>query len=262
MLPRDYTTKRAKSQMEIWGMSCRNKVRRKSLLPGKHSRRVRGTGGWNRKMGTGHFRSDCDSEALEEAERQLVRRAQAGEGEAFGELVRRYQRPVYRLAYRLLMHHADAEDVVQETFVRAYRYLQSFDPRRSFQRWLYAIAVRECHRLQRREGRLSVVELDESLPDPAWVSSPERVYAHRELGAEIQRALLKLSWHQRTALILSAVEGLPSAEVAEVLGCSATTARIHLFRARKNLRRALHAYLAGPDLARTPNEPDQAPAKG
>jgi RNA polymerase sigma-70 factor (ECF subfamily) len=209
-------------------------------------------------MGTGHFKADCDSEA----EQQLVRRAQAGEEEAFGALVQRYQRPVYRLAYRLLMHHADAEDVVQETFLRAYRYLPSFDPQRSFRRWLYAIAVRECHRLQRGRGRLPVVELDESLPDPAWASSPEQVYAQRELGAEIQRALLTLSWHQRTALILSAVEGLPSAEVAEVLGCSAPTARIHLFRARKNLRRALHRYLEGPELARTSNEPDQAPAKG
>lgn len=249
-------------KVKIWGAVLRNAMRRKSSSPGKHFPKVHGTGRRNREMGTGHFRADCDSEALEEAERQLVLQAQAGEGEAFGELVRRYQRPVYRLAYRLLMHHADAEDVVQETFLRAYRYLQSFDPRRSFRRWLYAIAVRECHRLQQREGRLSVVELDESLPDPAWGSSPDRVYAHRELGAEIQRALLKLSWHQRTALILSAVEGLPSAEVAEVLGCSAPTARIHLFRARKNLRRALHGYLEGPDLARTPNEPDQAPAEG
>lgn len=199
---------------------------------------------------------------MEQAEQQLIHRAQAGEGEAFGELVRRYQQPVYRLAYRLLMHHADAEDVVQETFIRAYRYLPSFDPRRSFQRWLYAIAVHECHRLRRGAGRLPVVELDESLPDPAWASSPERVYAQQELGKEIQQALLKLSWHQRTALILSAVEGLPSAEVAEILGCSAPTARIHLFRARKNLRRALRSYVQGSDLAPGSKKPDPATFQG
>jgi RNA polymerase sigma-70 factor (ECF subfamily) len=197
---------------------------------------------------------------MELTEQQLITRAQAGDGEAFGELVQRYQRPVYRLAYRILLHHADAEDVVQETFLRAYRYLQSFDARRDFQHWLYAIAVNECHRLRRWLGRLPVVELDESLPDPAWASSPERVYAQRELGEEIQRALLKLSPHQRTALILSEVEGLKSAEVAEVLGCSATTARAHLFRARQNLRKALRGYLEEPEP--TQSQQERAEAEG
>ena len=186
------------------------------------------------------------------ADQQLIIQAQAGDGEAFGELVQRYQRRVYRMVYRILMHHADAEDVVQETFLRAYRYLRSFDVSRDFRRWLYAIAVNECHRLRRGLSRLPVVELDESLPDPAWTSSPEDVYAQRELGAEVQRALLKLSHHQRTALILAEVEGLKSAEVAEILGCSATTVRAHLFRARKNLRKALRNYLGEP-------EPEQAP---
>jgi len=180
---------------------------------------------------------------MEQAERELVSRAQAGDGAAFGELVERYLQAVYRVVYRLLLDQADAEDVVQETFLRAYRYLPRYQPEREFRHWLYAIAVNECHRFRSRWRRMELVPLEETFPDPTWQSSPERTALYHELTGEVRKAMQKLSAQQRAALVLMEVEGLSSTEAGEVLGCSATTARAHLFRAKQRLRRELRAYL-------------------
>lgn len=180
---------------------------------------------------------------MEQAERELVSRAQAGDSAAFGELMERYLSAVYRVAYRLLLDQADAEDVVQETFLRAYRYLPRYQPEREFRHWLYAIAVNECHRFRSRWRRVEPLPLEETVPDSTWQSSPEQVALSQELSREVRKAVQKLSTQQRAALVLMEVEGLSSAEAGEVLGCSDTTARAHLFRAKQRLRRELRAYL-------------------
>jgi RNA polymerase sigma-70 factor (ECF subfamily) len=178
------------------------------------------------------------------AEQELIAKAQAGDGEAFREVVKRYQQAVYRLAYRFLLHHDDAEDVVQETFVRAYLKLHTFDRRRGFRAWLYTIAVHECRRVARHRIRWAAVEpLDEGIPDPAWASSPEQAYARRDLAREVRRAVLRLSLRQRAALILMEVEGLSSEEAGQIIGCSPATARTHLHRAKERLRQELWEYV-------------------
>lgn len=180
---------------------------------------------------------------MDVSDRELVSKVRAGDRAAFGELMRRHQQAVYRVAYRLLLNHADAEDAVGEIFLRAYRYLHTFDSEQDFRHWLLAIAVRQSCTARRQRERHPVESLEESIPAPAGSSSPERSYAERELAEQIRRSLGVLPAHQRAAFVLVEVEGLTSPEAGKILGCSAATVRTHLYRAKQRLREELREYL-------------------
>lgn len=158
----------------------------------------------------------------------LVRAAQNGDVDAFEELVRRYQTSIYRVALRMLGSRADAQDAVQETFVRAWRALPRFRHDSAISTWLYRIVTRRA--LDRIASRRSTGTLDEveveAGPDPAQAAE------HQERLRAIRRAIAKLPPDQRAALVLREFEGLSYQEVAQVLGASVPAIKTRIHRAR------------------------------
>lgn len=158
----------------------------------------------------------------------LVRAAQNGDVDAFEELVRRYQTSIYRVALRMLGSGADAQDAVQETFVRAWRALPRFRHDSAISTWLYRIVTRRA--LDRIASRRSTGTLDEveveAGPDPAQAAE------HQERLRAIRRAIAKLPPDQRAALVLREFEGLSYQEVAQVLGASVPAVKTRIHRAR------------------------------
>jgi RNA polymerase sigma-70 factor (ECF subfamily) len=177
------------------------------------------------------------------SDRELVDDARRGDAQAFGVLVRRYQKRIYRLAVHLLRDAAEAEDVTQDTFVRAYGALDRFDGRSEPFTWMYRIAVNlslnaiRSRKSSRRattpddpriEGLL--VEHRSSLANPAAAS------ADRQLAMALCDAMDALSDTLRTTLVLVGVDGLSHAEAAQVLGCPEGTVAWRVHEARKKLR--------------------------
>jgi RNA polymerase sigma-70 factor (ECF subfamily) len=161
-------------------------------------------------------------------------------------LVERHSRALFGLAFRMTGNEQDAEDVVQESLLRAYRQIGKFDERSSFGTWLYRIAVNcslDLVRARKRRGEQTApvdAEMDdpvESLaaPDP----TPDRVAMSGEARGRIAAAMNQLSASERTAFVLRHFEGLCIDEVSRVLGCQPAAARHSVFRAVKKLRRAL-----------------------
>lgn len=171
-----------------------------------------------------------------DADHELVRACQRGEKEAFDRLVERYQRDVYRLCYRYVNDHEDANDLAQDAFLKAWRGVARFRGESAFSTWLYRIAVNTClnHRAQRRPPGS---ELPEALADPR-----RRVDASVESADEARRvreAVARLPEKQRATLILKVYQELTHEEVAEILGATVGTVKSNLFHALANLRRLL-----------------------
>lgn len=171
-----------------------------------------------------------------------IEQSRQGDHEAFASLVRRHQRMIYALAYRMTGSAADAEDVTQETFIRAHAQLGTFRAQARFSSWLYRIAVNHCLNWRQRAGRRE--QLHHSWQ--ALRAEPaSRDHTHTQ---KVQAALLKLKPKQRAAIVLTIYDGLSHAEAARALGCSETTVSWRLFAARAKLRRWLKdAKTGGPD---------------
>jgi RNA polymerase sigma-70 factor, ECF subfamily len=158
----------------------------------------------------------------------LVRAAQDGDVDAFEELVRRYQTSIYRVALRMLGSRADAQDAVQDTFVRAWRSLPRFRHDSAISTWLYRIVTRRALdkiASRRSTGRLDEVEI-EAGPDPAQTAE------HQERFRAVRRAIADLPPEQRAALVLREFEGLSYQEVAQVVGASVPAIKTRIHRAR------------------------------
>lgn len=189
----------------------------------------------------------------EPADEELVARAREGDTGAFDLLVRRYQRRIYALAYHMTSHHQDADDVVQETFTKAYRSLRRFHGRSSFYTWLYAIASNLSLNLLRRRKRrqsTSLDQLDEDgfANDPAFVDTTlaadtPRQVRMREIQEKLNEALLTLSDDHRAVVVMHDIEGVPHTEIARILAVSEGTVRSRLFYARRLLQSMLADYL-------------------
>jgi RNA polymerase sigma-70 factor (ECF subfamily) len=171
-----------------------------------------------------------------EAEREAVETCRRGEREAFDRLVVRYQRDVYRLCYRYVNNHEDANDLAQEVFLRAWRGISRFRGESSFSTWLYRIAVNTCLNF-RALRRPTTQELPATLADPV----PGAV-TRAESDEEAQRlrtAVSRLPEKQRATLILKVYHELTHEEVAGILGSSVGTVKANLFHALRNLRRLM-----------------------
>ena len=185
--------------------------------------------------------SDADDRR---AELDLARRAHRGDAAAFDELVRRFHRPVLRFCWRLLrsatgfaLGSPDAEDLAQETFVRAFVHFERFDPERPMLPWLVAIARRLCLDLLRRRKVSTRVE---SMPvSDALTPSPEGEAAFREQLSRLDRALADLAEGPREAIILFHIEEMPYRDIAAALEVPMGTVMTWLHRGRAQLRRAL-----------------------
>jgi len=175
----------------------------------------------------------------------LVLKAQAGDREAFGELVSRYMRRAYYAALGLTGSHDDALDLSQEAFVRAYRARASLDPDRPFYPWLYQIVRRLCFNLQRdrRTRRRRMEEATPWLQDQAGAraaaSDPARSVERSELRGKLEVAIDALPEREREVLVLKEFEELRYREIAELLGIPIGTVMSRLYTARKNLAEIL-----------------------
>ena len=167
----------------------------------------------------------------------LVRRAQDGDTAAFDELVRRHLRRAYAVAYRFLGNREDAEDVVQDAFVRAFDRIIQCDASRGFGPWMYRIVVNQGINHRRSRVRRPAQPIDVDPVSPA--AGPEEAAERSDVRAQFARALAALPERQRTIVQLVDVEGFTATEVGAMLEIPAGTVRWHLHEARQTLRRAL-----------------------
>ncbi len=181
-----------------------------------------------------------------EDDAQAVARARGGDVEAFRLLVERHSRGVFRLAFRMTGNEHDAEDVVQETFLKAYRKLAAFEERAQFGSWLHRIAancaydvLRARLRHDERVDRTETAEGERTLSVPADDPSPDRLVAGTEVRRRMRAALARMSALERSAFTLRHVEGMSIAEISHALGLDASAAKQSVFRAVRKLRQAL-----------------------
>jgi RNA polymerase sigma-70 factor (ECF subfamily) len=177
-----------------------------------------------------------EGELSREAEREAIEACRRGEREAFDGLVMRYQRDVYRLCYRYVNNHEDANDLAQESFLRAWRAIGGFRGQSSFSTWLYRIAVNACLSF-RALRRPATQELPEGLADPG-PGAGERVEVEDE-ARRVRAAVARLPEKQRATLILKIYHGRTHEEVAGILGSTVGTVKANLFHALANLRRLM-----------------------
>lgn len=186
------------------------------------------------------------------AEQTLVRRARQGDLAAYDDLVRRYQERIYATIYHMTSNHEDANDLAQETFIKAYQALKSFKGGSSFYTWVYRIAVNKTiNFLKQRKNRshMSLNDLDfnaEHNPDlMALISdkTPRREAGLAELQEKLNEAMQKLSEPHRLVVTLHDVQGLAHDEIAEIMNCNIGTVRSRLFYARQQLQGYLSDYL-------------------
>ncbi|NDJ75659.1 MAG: sigma-70 family RNA polymerase sigma factor [Chloroflexi bacterium] len=176
----------------------------------------------------------------------LIDRCLAGDQEAFALLYERYAASLYRLAYSVLLVEQDAEDVLQESLVYAFRNLRNYDPARgAFRTWLYTITVSRCRNARRRKwlptvalSNLLSVGIEPSAPED---ESPEIKAAWQEVREALGRALQTLSPRLREAIALRYGQGLTYREMAEIIGCPQKTAESRVRLAHEQLRKAMSA---------------------
>jgi RNA polymerase sigma-70 factor, ECF subfamily len=180
-----------------------------------------------------------------ESDADLVERARGGVSDAFRVLVERHSRSVFRLAYRMTLNEFDADDVVQETFLRAYRSLGRFDGRSEFGTWIYRIAVNCSLDLQRAKGKRAEIgtSYEESDGLEATLAAqdppPDRVVLSGQVRQIVDATLAELSALERTAFLLRHVEGMAVPQISAVLGRNNGATKHCIFRAVKKLREAL-----------------------
>jgi RNA polymerase sigma-70 factor (ECF subfamily) len=172
----------------------------------------------------------------------------------FDNLVRRYHKQAYNIAYRLTGNHTDAEDLTQEAFVRAFRFFDNYRRDLPFENWLYRIMSNLFVDDLRRRPKARVQSLDAPVGNDATSESnafleipdtreePERVVLHEELDERIQKALASLPADFRMTVILADIEGMSYEEISETMGCSLGTVRSRLHRGRKLLRNKLAGF--------------------
>jgi RNA polymerase sigma-70 factor (ECF subfamily) len=179
---------------------------------------------------------------------ELCRKVAARDSGAFDQLVERHQASAFRLARSILGNDADARDVSQEAFVRLYQSAHRFNGKSRFTTWFYRIIVNLCIDHQRRSKwwrRLlplasGTEEIEEArIEPPSDEPSPEAEVMRKETAVNLNNLLNKLSANQRTAVILQVQEGLSSREIAAILKCSESTARVHIYRGLMQLKKAL-----------------------
>jgi RNA polymerase sigma-70 factor (ECF subfamily) len=171
-----------------------------------------------------------------EEDRAAVEACRRGDREAFDRLVERYQREVYRLCYRYLNNHEDANDAAQDAFLRAYRAIGSFRGDSAFSTWLYRIAVNTC--LNFRAARKPPgSELPETLADPR--AGAQVKVEKDERSRQVREAVSRLPEKQRATVILKVYQDLTHEEVAGILGSTVGTVKANLFHALGNLKKAL-----------------------
>jgi RNA polymerase sigma-70 factor (ECF subfamily) len=186
---------------------------------------------------------------MQESDRQAVTRVVNGDGDAFQSLVERHSKYVFHVAYRLTGSSQDAEDVVQETFLKAYRQLSRFEARADFRTWLHRITVNcaiDYIRARRsREVGHDLADLEGAAAENGSESrpSPHRIALSAQIDERVRDAMKGLTRMERAAFILRHVEGRPIREVAAALGLGSEAAKNSIFRAVRKMRAALEPFV-------------------
>lgn len=183
----------------------------------------------------------------------LVKKSQKGDYPSFEELVKRYEKKTYNLAYRIMGNKEDASDVLQETFLQAFKKLAGFKGKAKFSTWLYRIAVNICLMRKRKRKKMEIVSLDvpiltkkedeikRELRDD-WSESPLATLENKEVKKTLSEAIDLLPEEYRTVFLLRGLNGMSNEEVAEVLKISLPAVKSRLHRARLFLRDRLSQY--------------------
>lgn len=192
-----------------------------------------------------HVAGDTGEELL------LVKAAQKGDITAFEQLLKRYDRNVFRIAQHITQNREDAEDVVQEAFLKAYQKLDQFQGNSKFYTWLVRIAVNEALMKLRKRKADKTVSMDEDVETEDgsmtrefadWSPNPEQLYKQAELGDILGKTIQGLPASFRTVFVLRDVEGMSTEETADMLGLSVPAVKSRLLRARLQLRDRLNKY--------------------
>jgi RNA polymerase sigma-70 factor (ECF subfamily) len=180
-----------------------------------------------------------------------VERARSGDHDAFRLLVEQHGRAIFRLAYRMTGNEEDAEDVVQETFLKAYRQIDRFDARSSFSTWLHRIAsncsldlIRKRKTRERKRERGPDPAQDVMVSIPAVTPGPDRELFSGQISDSVNAALGELSAQERTAFVLRHFEGLSIEEIGATLGTGTNATKHSIFRAVQKLRRSLEPLVS------------------
>jgi RNA polymerase sigma-70 factor (ECF subfamily) len=180
-------------------------------------------------------------------ERAWIEQALHGDRTAFGQLVQAYERPVYNLTYRMLGDSAEAEDAAQETFLRAYDKLATYQPERKFVNWLLSIASHYCIDRLRRRVRAPQLSLDGPLP-PQWTVSntphPDQAVSQKQQQEQVRKALDTLPPDYRVAVVLRYWYGLSYDEIAATMTTTESAIKSRLHRARRMMAQQLQAAWA------------------
>jgi RNA polymerase sigma-70 factor (ECF subfamily) len=190
------------------------------------------------------------------SDEELVALSQGGDLDSFNQLVLRWERPIYALAYRVIGREEEARDVAQETFLRAFRALKGFKGQAKFSSWLYRITLNLCRDWIRREKRTPIavapegVDLVELAGEETPSESIEDLIARRQLGRAVSKAMALLPEDQRTAIILKEYHGLTFQEIAELLDCPLSTVKTRLYQGLSVVRRQLQQAGVNGDVLR------------
>src|SRR5215208_3218771 len=176
---------------------------------------------------------------------ELVARSQSGDVDSFNQLILRWERPIYALAYRVIGREEEARDVCQEAFLRAFRALPGFKGQAKFSSWLYRITLNLCRDWMRRQRRTPVSQMPDDVDalefasESGPVESIEDLVARRELSAVVAEAMELLPEEQRTAIILKEYHGMTFQEIADLQSCPLSTVKTRLYQGLSVLRRHL-----------------------
>jgi RNA polymerase sigma-70 factor (ECF subfamily) len=176
---------------------------------------------------------------------ELVARSIGGDTESFNHLIKRWEKPIFALAYRTLGREEDARDVCQETFLRAFRAIGGFKGEAKFSSWLYRIALNLCRDWLRRERRAPVVsapdgvDLVELAGEGEGVERVDEAVVRQDLSRAVARAMRALPEDQRTAIVLKEYHGMTFQEIADLLGCPLSTVKTRMYQGLTVLRREL-----------------------
>ena len=180
---------------------------------------------------------------MKRSDEELVTLATTGDPDSFNQLVIRWERPIFALAYRVIGREEDARDVCQETFLRAFRGIKSFKRQAKFSSWLYRIALNLCRdwiRRDRRGGVLTPLEAEtQTSPRAHTIESAEDRSVRLDLGRLMTQAMSSLSEDQRTTIVLKEYHGLTFQEIATLQGCPLSTVKTRLYQGLTVLRREL-----------------------
>jgi RNA polymerase sigma-70 factor, ECF subfamily len=178
---------------------------------------------------------------------ELVARSVDGDVDSFNQLILRWERPIYALAYRTIGREEEARDIVQDTFLRAYRALPGFKGQAKFSSWLYRIALNLCRDWIRKQRRTPTVQTPEGVDlielasEQGPVESIEELVSRREMSAAVAVAMTHLPEEQRTAIVLKEYHGLTFQEIADLQGCPLSTVKTRLYQGLTVLRRHLES---------------------